>query len=51
MLIMVLVQFVLGIITLMFVVPIFVASLHQIGALVLFTFLLCAIHTLIDHSN
>jgi heme a synthase len=46
MVIMVSVQVTLGIITLVSVVPIFVASLHQIGALILFTFSLWAVHML-----
>ncbi|MEE2999477.1 MAG: COX15/CtaA family protein [Pseudomonadota bacterium] len=51
MLIMVLIQVALGIITLISVVPIFIALLHQIGALILFTISLWAIHTLIDHTG
>ena len=46
MLIMVFIQVTLGILTLMFVVPIFVASLHQLGALILFTFSLWGAHML-----
>ena len=46
MLIMVFIQVTLGIITLMTVVPISVASLHQVGALILFTFSLWGIHAL-----
>ena len=51
MLVMVLVQVALGISTLMFVVPVFVASLHQIGALVLFTFSIWSVHTLMYQSK
>jgi cytochrome c oxidase assembly protein subunit 15 len=51
MLIMVLVQVALGIGTLMLGVPIFVASLHQIGALVLFTFSIWSVHNLIYQSK
>ncbi len=48
--IMVLVQVILGIATLIFVVPVSLASLHQAGALVLFTFALWALHSLIGKS-
>jgi heme a synthase len=44
MVIMIFIQVTLGIITLICVVPIFVASLHQVGALILFTFSLWAVH-------
>jgi cytochrome c oxidase assembly protein subunit 15 len=51
MLVMVLVQMALGISTLMLVVPVFVASLHQIGGLVLFTFSIWSVHNLMYKSK
>jgi cytochrome c oxidase assembly protein subunit 15 len=50
---MVLLQVALGIGTLIYVVPIGLASLHQVGSLVLFTFALCAIHSILgkQYSN
>jgi cytochrome c oxidase assembly protein subunit 15 len=47
---MVLVQVTLGVSTLMFVVPIALASLHQIGSLVLFTFALWAVHSILGRQ-
>jgi cytochrome c oxidase assembly protein subunit 15 len=51
MVIMVFVQVALGIITLLLVVPVFIASLHQIGALVLFTFSIWSVHNLMYQSE
>ncbi len=49
-LIMTLVQVTLGITTLLYVVPVSVAALHQAGALLLFTFALWAAHALVGKS-
>ena len=51
MLVMVFIQVALGISTLMFVVPVFVASLHQIGALALFTLSIWSVHNLMYQSK
>ena len=50
-LIAVLAQVILGIVTLIFAVPVFFASLHQIGAIVLFTVSLWTVHSLFDNKN
>ena len=46
-LIMVLIQVMLGVITILFIVPVFFASLHQVGAIILFTIALWTTHHLL----
>jgi cytochrome c oxidase assembly protein subunit 15 len=48
--IMTLVQIALGITTLLYVVPVSVAALHQAGALLQFTLALWAVHSLVGKS-
>jgi len=44
---MVLIQVMLGVITIVFIVPVFFASLHQVGAIILFTIALWTTHHLL----